>query len=94
MVWLKCAECGRVCRYRKATLNQKYGRNVPLSGLMHLVGASCAKADRLGNDPRGVRYRDLWLPDRKETPRSRPGGLLATILPNGGSKTENVNRPR
>jgi len=30
MVRLKCAKCGRWGQYRKATLIEKYGRDIPL----------------------------------------------------------------
>lgn len=47
MVRLKCAKCGRSGQYRKATLVEKYGREIPLPDLLHLVGASCPKMGRL-----------------------------------------------
>ena len=59
MVRLKCAKCGRSGQYRKTTLVGKYGRDIPLPDLLHLVGASCPKMDRLGNDPCGVQYLGL-----------------------------------
>jgi len=59
MVRLKCAKCGRSGQYRKATLIEEYGRDIPLPDLLHLVGASCPKMDKLGNDPCGVSYEDL-----------------------------------
>jgi len=39
MVRLKCAKCERSGQYRKATLIEKYGRDIPLPDLLHLVGA-------------------------------------------------------
>jgi len=59
VVRLKCSKCERSGQYRKAALIEKYGRNIPLPDLLHLVGASCQKMDALGNDPCGVCYRDL-----------------------------------
>ena len=59
MVRLKCAKCGRRGQYRKATLIERYGREIPLPDLLHLVGASCPKMDALGNDPCGAHYRDV-----------------------------------
>ena len=59
MVRLKCAKCGRSGQYRKATLIQKYGRDIPLPDLLHLVGASCPKVDTLGNDPCGLCHGGL-----------------------------------
>ncbi len=59
MVRLKCAKCGRLGQYRKATLIEKHGADVPLPDLLHTIGASCPKMDALGNDPCGVHYRDL-----------------------------------
>ena len=50
MVRLKCAKCGRSGQYRKATLIGKYGREIALPDLQHLVGASCRKVDRLGDE--------------------------------------------
>jgi len=59
MVRLKCAKCGRSGQYRKTTLIEKYGRDIPLPDLLHFVGASCPKMDALGNDPCAAHYRDL-----------------------------------
>ncbi len=59
MVRLKCSKCGRVGQYRKATLIEKHGADVPLPDLLHTIGASCPKMDALGNDPCGAHYRDL-----------------------------------
>jgi hypothetical protein len=59
MVRLTCSKCGRSGQYRKATLIENYGREIPLPDLLHLVGASCPKMDALGNDPCGVCYGDL-----------------------------------
>ncbi len=59
MVRLQCAKCGRSGQYRKATLTQKYGADVPLPDLLHRVASECPKMDMLGNDPCGVHYRDL-----------------------------------
>jgi hypothetical protein len=59
MVRLTCSKCGRSGQYRKATLIERYGRDIPLPDLLHLVGASCPKMDTLGNDPCGVCYGDL-----------------------------------
>ena len=59
MVRQKCAKCGRSGQYRKATLIEQYGRDIPLPDLPQLVGASCPKMDTLGNDPCGAHYRDL-----------------------------------
>ncbi len=64
MVRLKCNKCDRSGQYRKATLIEKYGHDVPLPDLLHLVGASCPKMDALGNDPCGAHYWDL----RKRSP--------------------------
>ena len=59
MVRLKCSKCGRAGQYRKATLIQKHGREIPLPDLLHRIGASCPRMDALGNDPCGAHYRDL-----------------------------------
>ena len=59
MMRLTGAKCGRSAQYRKATQNERYGREIALPDLLHLVGASCPKMGRLRNDPCGVRYRDL-----------------------------------
>jgi hypothetical protein len=59
MVRVSCAKCGRSGQYRKTTLIQLYGCDLPLPDLLHLVGASCPKMDKLGNEPCGVHYRDL-----------------------------------
>ena len=59
MVRLRCAKCRRSGQYRKATLIGKYGRDIALPDLLHLVGASCPKMDKLGNDPCGVQYLGL-----------------------------------
>jgi hypothetical protein len=56
---MKCAKCGRSGQYRKATLIEKHGRDIPLPDLLHLIGATCPKMDALGNDPCGAHYRDL-----------------------------------
>ncbi len=45
--------------YRKAALIEKYGADVPLPDLLHMIGASCPKMDALGNDPCGAHYRGL-----------------------------------
>ena len=58
MVRLTCAKCGRQGQYRKTTLIERYGRDIALPDLLHKVGASCPKMERLGNDPCGVHYRD------------------------------------
>jgi hypothetical protein len=59
MVRLRCAKCGRSGQYRKATLIENYGADVPLPDLLHKIGANCPKMDALGNDPCGAHYRDL-----------------------------------
>ncbi len=59
MVRLKCSKCGRSGHYRKAALIEKYGAEVRLPDLLHMIGASCPKMDALGNDPCGAHYRDL-----------------------------------
>ena len=59
MVRLKCWKCDRSGQYRKAALIEKYGANVSLPDLLHMIGASCPKMDALGNDPCGAHYRDL-----------------------------------
>ncbi len=59
MVRLKCSKCGRLGQYRKATLIEKHGADVPLPDLLHTIGACCPKMDALGNDPCGAHYRDL-----------------------------------
>ncbi len=59
MVRLRCSKCGRSGQYRKATLIETYGAEIPLPDLLHLVGVSCPKMDKLGNDPCGAHYRDL-----------------------------------
>ena len=59
MVRLQCSKCGRSGQYRKTTLIEKYGRDIPLPDLLHKIAADCPKMDRLGNDPCGVRYGDL-----------------------------------
>ena len=59
MVQLKCWKCDRSGQYRKVTLIEKYGADVPLPDLLHLVRANCPKTDRLCNDPCGVCYGDL-----------------------------------
>ncbi len=59
MVRLQCAKFGRSGQYRRTTLIERYGRDIPLPDLLHKVGASCPKMDRLGNDPCGVRYVNL-----------------------------------
>ena len=59
MVRLTCSKCGRSGQYRKASLIEKYGRDIPLPDLLHRMGASCPKMDALGNGPCGAHYRDL-----------------------------------
>jgi hypothetical protein len=59
MVRLQCSKCGRSGQYRKAALIEKYGRDVSLPDLLHMIGANCPKIDALGNDPCGAHYRDL-----------------------------------
>ena len=59
MVRLKCWKCERSGQYRKVALIEKYGADVPLPDLLHMIGASCPKMDALGNDPCGAHYRDL-----------------------------------
>ena len=59
MVRLKCSKCGRSGQYRKATLIERYGTDIPLPDLLHKVAADCAKMNALGNDPCGACYRDL-----------------------------------
>ncbi len=58
MVRLKCSKCGRSGHYRKAALIEKYGAEVRLPDLLHMIGASCPKMDALGNDPCGAHYLD------------------------------------
>jgi hypothetical protein len=60
MVRLKCSKCGRSGQYRKTTLIEKYGTDVPLPDLLHRIGASCPKMEALGNDPCGAGYRGLF----------------------------------
>ncbi len=59
MVRLKCSKCGRSGQYRKKALIEKYGADVSLPDLLHMIGASCPKMDAPGNDPSGAYYRDL-----------------------------------
>ncbi len=59
MVRLKCSKCGRSGQYRKAMLIKRYGADVALPDLLHMIGAGCPKMDALGNDPCGAHYRDL-----------------------------------
>ena len=59
LVRLRCAKCGRSGQYRKATLIENYGADVPLPDLLHKIGANCPKMDALGNDPCVAHYRDL-----------------------------------
>ena len=59
MVRLRCSRCGRSGQYRKATLIETYGAEIPLPDLLHTIGVSCPKMDKLGNDPCGAHYRDL-----------------------------------
>jgi hypothetical protein len=61
MVRLTCSKCGRSGQYRKATLIEKYGREIPLPDLLHKVAAGYPKMDTLGNDPCGAHYRDLFV---------------------------------
>ena len=59
MVRLSCWKCDRSGQYRKITLIEKYGADVPLTDLLHMIGDSCAKMDALGNDPCGAHYQGL-----------------------------------
>ncbi len=59
MVRLSCWKCDRSGQYRKAKLIEKYGADVRLPDLLHMIGASCPKMDALGNDPCGAHYRNL-----------------------------------
>lgn len=59
MVRLKCWKCERSGQYRKAALIDRYGSDVRLPDLLHMVAADCPKMDALGNDPCGAHYRDL-----------------------------------
>jgi len=59
MVRLKCEKCGRSGQYRKSTLIKKYSRDIPLPELLRFVAGDCPKMAMRGNDPCGVRYRDL-----------------------------------
>jgi hypothetical protein len=59
MVRFKCSKCGRSGHYRKEAPIEKYGADVPLPDLLHMICADCPKMDALGNDPCGVCYRDL-----------------------------------
>jgi hypothetical protein len=38
---------------------EEYGREIPLTDLLHLVGSICPSMDKLGNDPCGAHHRDL-----------------------------------
>ena len=60
LVRLKCSKCGRSGQYRKAKLIEKYGRDIPLPELLHMIAADCPKMDALGNDPCGIHHRDLF----------------------------------
>ena len=59
MMRLKCWKCDRSGQYRKTALIEKYGTDVPLPDLLHMIAANCPKMDALGNDPFGAHYRDL-----------------------------------
>ena len=59
MVRLQCSKCGRLGQYRKTTLIKKYSADIPLPELLRFVAGDCPKMLSLGNDPCGVRYRDL-----------------------------------
>jgi hypothetical protein len=58
-VRLTCSKCGRSGQLRKATLIEKYGRDVPLPELLRHVAGDCPKMLERGNDPCGAHYRDL-----------------------------------
>jgi len=62
--------------------------NIPPPDLLHLVGASCPKMDKLGNDPCEVRYGHVGQPKSGHpTPGFRPkgdvfeGGAACLTLP-------------
>jgi hypothetical protein len=57
MVRLKCFRCGRHGQYRKATLLEQYGPDIPLPDLRHKI-AQCNRQDRLTGGC-GVYYKEL-----------------------------------
>jgi hypothetical protein len=57
MVRLVCTRCGRRGQYRKATLLEQYGPDIPLPDLRHEI-AQCERLDRLTGGC-GVYYEDL-----------------------------------
>jgi hypothetical protein len=61
MVRLTCSKCGRSGQLRKATLIEKYGREMPLPELLRHVAGDCPRMLSRGNDPCGAHYRDLFV---------------------------------
>jgi hypothetical protein len=57
MVRLVCTRCGRHGQYRKTTLLERYGPDIPLPDLRHEI-AQCEPLDRLTGGC-GVYYEDL-----------------------------------
>ena len=57
MVRLVCKLCDRKGQYRKATLTDRFGPDIPLPDLLHLI-AKCERYGRPG-ERCGVRYGDL-----------------------------------
>ena len=56
---LRYNKCDRSGQYRKATLIEKYGADVSLPDLLHMIGAGCPKIDALAHNPCAAHYRDL-----------------------------------
>jgi hypothetical protein len=57
VVRLTCEKCGRVGQYRKATLIERYGADIPLPDLRHEI-AQCERA-RSMHDACGVHFVGL-----------------------------------
>jgi hypothetical protein len=53
---------------------ERYGRDIPLPDLLHLIGASCPKIDRLGRAKRGAagigKRRGSAMPPRPDWPEA------------------------
>ena len=94
MARFECAKCWCSGKYRKTTPIGKYGRDIALPDLLHLVGASCPKMDTLGNDPCGVRYRVLAkLESGHRASAFRPTADVRTAGWKGQKLTQRGNPP-
>jgi len=68
LVEIECKQCGRLGRYPKAALIEKYGSDIVLPDLLALIAGDCEERTSLGNRGCGAIYPALARAQKRNPP--------------------------